>query len=77
MANITIGRYPVPTDTERTDVEAAHPGCKFPADDWECYIEPEDRSWILYVGADGADRKVAFWPERESGGAVIGEPIIR
>jgi hypothetical protein len=68
--NITIGRYEVPTDAER---EAAAPAA-FPSDTWESYIEPEDRSWILFVGKDSG---FAFWPEREPSGAVVGEPICR
>jgi hypothetical protein len=54
MANITIGRYPVPTTDERAALEAQHPGASWPSDRWECWIEPEDRSWILYVGADAS-----------------------
>ena len=72
--NITIGRYEVPTETERQEVEAAHPGIHWPSDRWDSYIEPEDKSWILYVGAKGG---FAFWPEREPSGGVIGEPVTR
>ena len=32
MANITIGRYPVPTDDERNELHAAHPGVQYPSD---------------------------------------------
>jgi hypothetical protein len=74
MANITIGRYPVPTDAERAALGEAHPGAQWPSDRWESYVEPEDRSWILYVGVDGSP---AFWPRREPSGAVIGEPTTR
>lgn len=72
--NITIGRYPVPTDEGRTELQAEHPNASWPSDRWESYIEPEDRSWILYVGTDG---EVAFWPHREPSGAVIGEPVTQ
>lgn len=69
--NITIGRYERPTDAQREEIAET---AAFPYDSWECYIEPEDRSWILYVGNDGTP---VFWPEREVSGAVIGEPISR
>lgn len=68
--NIVISRYEIPTDEER----AANPGVGFPADRWDSVIEPEDRSWILFVAKDGTP---AFWPQREPSGAVIGEPTTR
>jgi hypothetical protein len=72
--NITIGRYEVPTEEERAELEARSPGCHWPSDTWESIIQPEDRSWILFVGRDGTP---AFWPQREPSGAVIGEPVTR
>ena len=69
--NITIGRYEVPTDEERAQWPE---GTGYPSDKWESYIEPEDRSWILYVGTDGG---VAFWPHRDADGGVIGEPVTK
>jgi|HubBroStandDraft_2_1064218.scaffolds.fasta_scaffold406293_2 hypothetical protein len=71
MSNICIGRYPVPTESDRASVPE---GVGFPADRWESYIEPEDRSWILFVGVDG---DVAFWPHRDANGGVIGEPTTK
>lgn len=71
MANICIGRYPVPTGSERASVPH---GVGFPSDCWESYIEPEDRSWILFVGVDN---EVAFWPHRDENGGVIGEPTTK
>lgn len=72
--NITIGRYPVPTQEDREELESRHPNVRWPSDCWESYVEPEDRSWILYVGRDGG---FALWPQREPSGAVIGEPVTR
>ncbi len=34
---------------------------------WAGWIEPEDKSWILFIGADG---KPSFFPCREGSGAV-------
>lgn len=34
---------------------------------WAGYIEPEDGSWILFIGFDG---KPVFFGEREANGAV-------
>lgn len=36
------------------------------------YIEPEDRSWIVYVTTDG---EPLVWTERDETGAVIGDPL--
>ena len=72
--NITIGRYEVPTVDERQKMESEHPNVHWPSDTWESYIEPEDRSWILYVERNGG---FAFYPEREPSGAVVGEPTTR
>jgi hypothetical protein len=71
MSNICIGRYPVPSATDRASVPE---DVGYPADTWECYIEPEDQSWILFVGVDG---EVAFWPHRGPMGGVIGEPTTK
>jgi hypothetical protein len=72
--NIIIGRYPRPTDEERAETEERSPGCTFPSDTWDSYIEPEDRSWLLFVEKDGTP---LFWPHREPSGAVIGEAVTR
>lgn len=55
MANIKIGRY-------------AHPSI---SDEWSGWGEPEDRSWIIWLNADG--KPALYYPERDSGGGVIGE----
>lgn len=76
MANIMISRYEVPTDAEREALQAQFPDKEvgYPSDRWESYIEPEDRSWILYVAQDGTPM---FWSHRDENGGVIGEPTTR
>ena len=58
MPNITIGRYDDASITK----------------DYAGWIEPGDRSWIIYTGADG--RPALYYPHREPSGAVIGEGIV-
>ena len=76
--NITIGRYvhgdvPVggPVDqfghrlTEARDV----------ADTWECWVEDEARTWIMFIPRDG---EPTVWLDRDpESGAVVGEPLCR
>lgn len=69
--NITIGRYAVPNEQERQEIQAGtDKEVNFPADTWESWIEPEDGKWILFVGKDGS---AAFWPQRDERGGVIGD----
>ncbi len=65
--NIHVGRYEIPTDTRRAKVEAEHPGCQFPSDTWEGWIEPDDRSWIIFVGTD---HKPLVFLNRDEGGGI-------
>ena len=37
---------------------------------YQGWIEPEDRSWIVFVADDGTP---VFFPHREEDGAVIGD----
>lgn len=37
------------------------------------YIEPVDRSWVIFLDATGTPS--VYWPERDEEGAVVGEPI--
>lgn len=65
MCNITVGRYDVPTDEERAKVEAQSPGCRFPADQWQGWISPDEGNWTVFVGVDGklalcVDGEMAF-----------------
>lgn len=55
MENISVGRYPVPTEAERVELEAGHPGCSWPADRYQGWIVPEsdDRKWAGFVRTDG------------------------
>lgn len=55
MVNINVGRYDVPTEEQRAQLEAAHPGCQWPADRYQGWIVPEsdDRQWAGFVRTDG------------------------
>jgi len=55
MQNIIVGRYTHPTTRKY----------------WQGWIEPEDRSWIMFVEADG--RPVVYL-DREASGAVYFDP---
>lgn len=57
MSTITIGRYEHESITK----------------DYAGYIEPADKSWIIYLDADG--KPAIYYPERETNGAVIGDGI--
>lgn len=39
---------------------------------YQGYIEPADRSWILYIGVDGSP---LFYPHRAADGGVLCEPV--
>lgn len=82
MSNIKISRYATPTDEVRAEVAESmrdrgieQPESPFPADHWGGVIEPEDRSWIIWLDTDG--RPSHYYPVRESAtGAVECEPIL-
>ena len=57
MSNLTIGRYDHESITEH----------------FAGYIEPADKSWIIYLDADG--KPALYWPERDADGGVVGEPV--
>lgn len=40
---------------------------------WGGYIEPADKSWIIWVNKAGVP--ALYWDERDSDGGVIGEPF--
>lgn len=44
-----------------------------PGSNWGGNIQPEDRSWIIFLDPDG--RPAMYWPERHEDGAVIGGGI--
>jgi len=59
MQNINVHRYEPPV--------LAEDGIG-----WAGYVEPEDKTWILFIG-EGRDP--LLWPNRDpETGAVIGEP---
>lgn len=57
MSNITIGRYDHDSITN----------------DFAGWLEPADKSWIIYTDANG--KPTVYYPEREPSGAVIGDGI--
>ena len=57
MGNVKIGRYEHESITN----------------EWSGWIEPADRSWIIYLDTDG--KPAVYYPEREPSGAVIGDGI--
>lgn len=57
MGNVKIGRY------EHESVSKEFSG----------WIEPEDKSWIIWLNADG--KPTVYYPERDEDGGVIGEGI--
>jgi hypothetical protein len=66
MCNISVHRYPVPTDSQRS---VAAPGVNFVSDSWQGWIEPDDQSWIVFIDADG--RPVMFLDRDPQTGAVL------
>lgn len=52
MTNIIVGRYAHPTTRKY----------------WQGWIEPEDKSWIAFIRADGTP---VFYLDRDPSGAVI------
>lgn len=71
MPNLTIGRYREPhADIFSTDLAEFVPTDRA----FSGWIEPADRSWIIYL--DPAGRPALYWAEREPSGAVVGEPVI-
>lgn len=52
MQNITVGRYEQPSVTK----------------DWQGWIEPDDLSWIAFIGADGVP--IVFLDRDPISGAV-------
>ncbi len=82
MSNIKISRYTAPTAEERAAVTADMTArgieqtvSPFPADSYGGIIEPDDRSWIIFLDIDG--KPSHYYPERDTAtGAVECEPII-
>ncbi len=58
MSSITIGRYDHESVTK----------------DYAGWIEPADRSWIIYTDAQG--KPAVYYPKRAASGAVVGEGIL-
>jgi len=57
MSNIKIGRYAV----VETDGE------------WTGFVEPEDRSWIIFLNHEG--KPGLYWSQRDPDGGVVGDPL--
>lgn len=62
MPKIKIGRY----ETTGGTVSAPPVGKR-----WAGWIEPEDKSWIIFIRQDGG---AVFYDTREPGGAVVEKP---
>lgn len=45
-----------------------------PADTWDGWIEPDDKSWIMFIATDGSP---TIWLHRDENGGVIGDPVTR
>ena len=81
MSNIRISRYLAPDDQARADVAAgmqergvSQLESPFPSDHWGGIIEPDDKSWIIWLDADGVPSH--YFPRREDNGGVACEPIL-
>ena len=63
MCNITVGRYQSgPVTPDVSDV----------TESWQGWIEPDDRSWIMFIAADGSP--VVFLHRDQETGAVLDAP---
>ena len=82
MSNIKISRYTAPTVEERAAVAADMTArgieqneSPFPADTYGGIIEPDDRSWIIFLDING--KPSHYYPERDSATGAVGcEPIL-
>lgn len=43
------------------------------SEDYSGLIEPDDRSWVIYLDNDG--KPALYWSERDEHGAVVGDPV--
>jgi len=57
MGTVKIGRYSDPT------LAAEYSG----------WIEPDDKSWIIFLDGDG--KPLVYYAEREPDGAVVGDGV--
>ena len=82
MQGIKVQRYTAPTDIERATVKAdmeqrgiIQDASPFPADTYGGIIEPDDRSWIIWLDPNGVPSR--YYPRRDrETGAVECEPIL-
>ena len=82
MSNIKISRYHVPTEAERAAWEQRKQAegitqteSPFISDAFAGLIEPEDRSWIIFLDADG--KPSHYYPHRDqASGAVMCDPVL-
>lgn len=66
---IHVHRYEIPTAEERAAVQRSDgKPVGYPSDTWQGWVEPDDLSWILFVGVDG---KVLMYDHRDATGAVV------
>lgn len=81
MQGIKVQRYAAPTEVERADAlgDMAARGIAqgaplFPSDIFGGIIEPDDKSWIIWLDTNG--RPSYYYPTRTSTGAVDCEPVL-
>ena len=60
MQRITVGRY------KDDDTKTEYAG-------WLEGVRDDGTEWILWLDGDG--NPTAFWPQRDTDGGVIGEPV--
>ena len=70
MQNISVERYEKASPKERASWGK---GVDEPADSWQGYIEPEDKSWILFIDIKG---RPVLYPTRSKTGAVTSKPLF-
>lgn len=72
MQRITIGRYgTIPADIPR-------PADSIPAQDayagWIEGVRDDGTEWIVFL--DRVGNPDVYWPHREEGGSVVGDPVL-
>lgn len=64
MVNITVGRYEKSVTIDGVEHEKGH--------EWAGYIEPDDASWIMFVGDDPKQVQVYLSRDPETGAVLDG-----
>lgn len=61
MGTIKIGRYPDDGINDESSI----------TNEWSGWIEPEDRSWIIWLDTEG--KPALYYAERSATGGVLGD----